>query len=61
MGSAQSLLTNDELFPLINEVNGSGIVWAVLDKSYTHLAMTQLLPRRASFRRLRLSLNASKQ
>jgi hypothetical protein len=49
MGSAQSLLTNDQLFPLINEVNGSGIVWAVLDQNYTHLAMQQLLPETSQF------------
>ena len=49
MGGAQSLLTNDQLFPLINEMNGSGIVWAVLDKNYTHLAMQQLLPETSQF------------
>ena len=49
MGGAASLLTNDQLFPLINEVNGSGIVWAVLDKNYTHLAMQQLLPETSQF------------
>jgi len=49
MGGAPSLLTNDQLFPLINEVNGSGIVWAVLDKNYTHLAMQQLLPETSQF------------
>jgi hypothetical protein len=49
MGGAQSLLTSDQMFPLINEVNGSGIVWAVLDKNYTHLAMQQLLPETSQF------------
>jgi hypothetical protein len=49
MGGAQSLLTSDLMFPLINEVNGSGIVWAVLDKNYTHLAMQQLLPETSQF------------
>jgi len=43
-GGSESLLTNDTIFPLIGEANGSGLIWAVLDKSYTHLAMTQLLP-----------------
>ena len=27
-GVAESLLTNDTLFPLINEANGTGIIWA---------------------------------
>ena len=49
MGSSPSLLTNDQLFPLINEMNGSGIVWAVLDQNYTHLAMQQLLPETSQF------------
>jgi hypothetical protein len=43
-GVVESLLTNDHLFPLINEANGSGIIWAVLDQKYTHLAVQQLLP-----------------
>ena len=49
MGGAQSLLTNDQIFPLISEVNGSGLVWGVLDKNYTHLAMHQLLPETSQF------------
>ena len=49
MGGAPSLLTNDQLFPLINEVNGSGLVWGVLDKNYTHLAMQQLFPETGQF------------
>jgi hypothetical protein len=32
------------MFSLINEVNGSGVVWAVLNPSYTRLAMSQLAP-----------------
>jgi len=43
-GGSESLLTNDAIFPLIGEANGEGLIWAVLDKSYTHLAMQQLLP-----------------
>jgi hypothetical protein len=43
-GEEQGLLTNDRLFPLINEVNGSGVVWAVLNPAYTRLAMQQLAP-----------------
>lgn len=48
-GLAESLLRNDQLFPLINEANGTGIIWAVLDKSYTHLAVQQLLPEASQF------------
>jgi len=43
-GAEEGLLTNDQLFPLINEANGSGIVWAVLNPAYTRLAMQQLAP-----------------
>jgi hypothetical protein len=48
-GVAESLLTNDQLFPLINEVNGSGIIWGVLNQSYAQLAMKQLIPQVAQF------------
>jgi hypothetical protein len=48
-GVNESLLTNDKLFPLINETNGTGMIWAVLDQSYTHLAMQQLLPQASQF------------
>jgi hypothetical protein len=48
-GVSESLLTNDALFPLIGEANGSGIIWAVLDKTYAHLAMNQLLPEASQF------------
>lgn len=49
MGAAESLLQNDKLYPLIHETNGNGIIWAVLDQNYTHLAMTQLLPQAGQF------------
>ncbi len=48
-GVTESLLTNDQMFPLINEANGTGIIWAVLDKNYTHLAVQQLLPEAGQF------------
>jgi hypothetical protein len=48
-GVTESLLMNDQLFPLINETNGSGIIWAVLDQKYTHLAVQQLLPQANQF------------
>jgi hypothetical protein len=43
-GGEEGLLTNDKLFPLINEANGNGVVWAVLNPAYTRLAMQQLAP-----------------
>jgi hypothetical protein len=43
-GGEEGLLSNDKLFPLINEANGSGVVWAVLNPAYTRLAMQQLAP-----------------
>jgi hypothetical protein len=43
-GLADTLLTNDQMYPLINETNGKGLIWAVLDQNYTHLAMMQLVP-----------------
>ncbi len=43
-GQADGLLRNDMLYNRINEVNGSGVVWAVLDPGYTRLAMGQLAP-----------------
>ncbi len=43
-GGEEGLLRNDKMYNLINEVNGSGIVWAVLDPGYTRLAMGQLAP-----------------
>jgi len=47
-GGEETLLTG-KLFPLIAEANGSGIIWAVLDKDHTHLAMQQLLPQAGQF------------
>jgi hypothetical protein len=43
-GEEDSLLRNDKMYNLINEANGSGVVWAVLDSGYTKLAMGQLAP-----------------
>ncbi len=48
-GVAQSLLTNDTLFPLINEANGTGIIWAALNQDYANLAMQQLIPQANQF------------
>ena len=43
-GEEDSLLRNDKMYNMINEVNGSGVVWAVLNPAYTKLAMGQLAP-----------------
>ena len=48
-GRAQSILDNDRLSPLINETNGTGIIWAVLNQHYTHMAVNQLLPQANQF------------
>ncbi len=39
-----SLLSNNELYPLIDQVNGQGLIWAVLNQHYTRLGLRQLLP-----------------
>jgi hypothetical protein len=48
-GDGEGLLRNDKLYPLINEANGSGLVWAVLNPAYTRLAMHQLAPEVGQF------------
>jgi len=48
-GGAEGLLRNDKMFSLINEANGSGVVWAVLNPAYTRLAMRQLAPQISQF------------
>jgi hypothetical protein len=48
-GGEEGLLRNDRIYPLINEVNGAGVVWAVLNPAYTRLAMQQLAPEVAQF------------
>lgn len=48
-GEEPSLLNNNELAPLINTANGSGIVWSVMGAAYTRLAMQQLAPETAQF------------
>lgn len=49
MGKSESLFTNDKIYSLINEANGSGTIWAVLDKTSTNMAMHQLLPQASQF------------
>jgi hypothetical protein len=48
-GIEESLLRNDKLFPLINETNGRGVLWAVLDRQYSQIAIQQLAPEAAQF------------
>jgi hypothetical protein len=43
-GLSDGLMQNDTMAGLINEANGNGVVWAVLDSGYTQLAMSQLAP-----------------
>ena len=48
-GGSESLLRNEQMFPLIKEANGKGTIWAVLNEHYTHLAMQQILPQAGQF------------
>ena len=48
-GGAESLLDNSQLYPLISAANGNGIIWAVLDKANTQVALHQLLPQASQF------------
>jgi hypothetical protein len=48
-GAEESLLRDDKLYPLVEEINGKGLVWAVLGESYTRLAIRQLAPEVAQF------------
>jgi hypothetical protein len=43
-GAEEGLLNNEKLFPLIDEANGTGVVWAVTNPAYTRLAIHQLAP-----------------
>lgn len=48
-GGSESLLRNEQMFPLIKEANGKGTIWAALNEHYTHLAMQQILPQAGQF------------
>lgn len=48
-GGAEGLLQNEKMYDLINEANGSGVVWAVLNPAYTRLAVRQLAPQIEQF------------
>ena len=43
-GAEDGLVRNEKFYPLVNEANGGGVVWAVLNPAYTRLAMQQLAP-----------------
>ena len=43
-GGEEGLMRNDKFFPLVNEANGTGVFWSVLNPAYTRLAMQQLAP-----------------
>ena len=48
-GEAQGLYSNTDFSALVDQANGSGTVWAVLNPAYTRLAMRQLVPETAQF------------
>ena len=48
-GETQGLYANTDMSSLVDQVNGSGMVWAVLNPAYTRLAMHQLVPETAQF------------
>lgn len=48
-GGEESLLRNEDLYPLIHELNGRGLLWAVLDPAYTQVAFHQLVPEATKF------------
>jgi hypothetical protein len=48
-GEGQGLYANTDFSSLVDQANGSGTVWAVLNPSYTRLAMQQLVPETAQF------------
>lgn len=43
-GGQPSLLANTTMYPLIDQENGQGLIWAVLDQHYTQLGLEQMLP-----------------
>ena len=48
-GEGQGLYANTDFSSLVNQANGSGTVWAVLNPAYTRLAMQQLVPETSQF------------
>lgn len=56
-GVTESLLNNNLIFPLIQNANGNGTIWAVLDQANTRLALQQLLPQASQFPQAAAILN----
>ena len=48
-GETQGLYANTDFSALVDQTNGTGTVWAVLNPAYTRLAMQQLVPETAQF------------
>ena len=48
-GEGQGLYSNTDFSALVDQANGSGTVWAVLNPAYTRLAMQQLVPETSQF------------
>lgn len=48
-GTAESLLLDQKLMPLVNEANGNGMIWAVLDRYYAQVGVHQILPQADQF------------
>ncbi len=48
-GEGQGLYANTNFSALVDQANGSGTVWAVLNPAYTRLAMQQLVPETSQF------------
>jgi hypothetical protein len=48
-GEGEGLYANTDMSALVNQANGGGTVWAVLNPSYTRLAMQQLVPETSQF------------
>jgi hypothetical protein len=48
-GEGQGVYANTDFSRLVDQANGNGIVWAVLNPAYTRLAMQQLVPETSQF------------
>jgi hypothetical protein len=48
-GEEQGLYSNADFSTLVDQANGNGTVWAVLNPAYTRLAMQQLVPETSQF------------
>jgi hypothetical protein len=49
IGVQPNLVHNDQMYALIKQANGRGIVWAILNPGYTRLALQQLVPETSQF------------